>query len=80
MSKRKPAFWIIRCNRFGSTLGRDGKFWNMKDPGDFQTYKTEGWATRRLCRLGDGFTAVAVHAGDTLDCCGRVFKANGGER
>ena len=76
MSKRKPAFWIIRCDRFSTTLGRDGKFYRMKDPNDFQTYKTEGWAIRRLVRLGgDGFTAYAVYEGDELDCCGRITRA-----
>lgn len=75
MSKRKPAFWIIRCDHLAATLARDGKFYRSKDPNDFQKYKTEGWAVRRLCRLGDGHTAYAVYAGDELDCCGRITRA-----
>lgn len=77
VSTNKPAFWLIRSDRYGSTLGRDGRFWNMKDPNEFKTYKTEGWATRKLRRLNGEFTAVAVYLGEVVDCCGRIFDEKG---
>ena len=48
----KPAYWIIRCDRFGTTLGNDGKFYRMTPIENFKTYRREGNATRRLLRLG----------------------------
>lgn len=77
----KPAYWIIKCNRFDTTLGIDGKFYRMIPIENFKIYKREGNATRRLLKLGgQGFSAHAVHYGDTLDCCGRITKPSGKER
>lgn len=74
----KPACWIIKSNRFGSVLGVDGKFYNMVSVDRIKEYKSEGWAARKLMRLGGrgngDFTAYAVYAGDSIDCCGRITK------
>ena len=77
MARRKHAYWIIRCDHLAATLARDGKFYRSKDPNDFQTYRTEGWAVRRLCRLGDGHTAYAVYDDDEVNCCGQIINAKG---
>ena len=79
MSKNKPAFWIIRNNRFGSTLGVDGKWYNMTSVENIKTYKTEGGMTRRLRRISPtcDCTAFAVYPGETLDCCGRILNEQG---
>jgi len=74
----KPAFWIIKSNRFGSVLARNGGMFNRTAVDNIKTYKREGDATRRLMRMTSGaFTAYAVYPGDTLDCCGRITRPNG---
>lgn len=73
--KRKPACWIIKCDRFDTTLSVDGRFMKMTPVDNFKYYKREGNATRRLLKLGgDGFTAHALHEGDSIDCCGRITR------
>ena len=78
----KPAFWIIKSNRFNSVLGVNGKFYNMTPIENIKEYKREGNAMRRIRHLQrsippedqPAFTAYALYPGDSLDCCGRIEK------
>jgi len=71
----KPVHWIIKCDRFDTILGNDGRFFKMTPVDNFKYYKREGNATRRLLKLGgEGFTAYALHEGDEIDCCGRITR------
>jgi hypothetical protein len=71
----KPAFWIIKSDRFDSVLATNGRFYNLVSVNRIKTYKREHNATRKLFTLPPGrFTAYAVYAGDTIDCCGRITK------
>ena len=72
----KPAFWIIRSNRFASVLANNGRFYNLTCIENIKRYKREHNATAKLLRLHpDDFTAFALYPGDTLDCCGRITRA-----
>ena len=75
----KPVCWIIKSDRYGSTLARNGRFYNMTDPDNFKTYKRAGNAERKLDELAGAFTgaftAIALYPGDQIDCCGRITRA-----
>ena len=73
-TKNKPAFWVIKCDRFGSILQESGIFTNLTSVENVKQYKREHNATQRLRTLGDGFTAYALYAGDSLDCVGRITR------
>ena len=68
----RPLYWIIKSDRFGTILCKDGKFYGMAPIESFKTYKREGDAANRLDKLKGCFTAFALYDGDTIDCCGRI--------
>jgi hypothetical protein len=83
MARRKPAYWIIRCNDDSSVLDVKGRFMKMcASASDIKTYRSEGWMLKKLSQLSERFlkfrfTAYAVYDDDEVNCCGQIINAKG---
>ena len=74
----KPLYWILRHKEDGRVLCVDGNRRSMASGIErIKKYKTEGFALRRA---KFDYVCHAVHPGDGLDCCGRIYGRDGGVR